>query len=275
MDDCQCHTWYNSYGTQSENDAEQYVSWFIFGITSLNLLYYIWNIFRATAGWEEIFVCIIEGFAAAVSAWPQLSNPYTIYLSTGQRVQWIRYFEWLMTCPVILIHLSNLTGMKHHYPLRTMTLIVSDISCIVTGVQCALSNGYAKIIWFLVSCAFGLVTYFSAFKTYKEAYALVPDLISKRIVLTMATIFFVSWTGYPLLFALGPEGFQQISYYAMNIGYCLNDMFSKNIWGLLGHTLRIRAFNNSKDGWVVPRSSSSVGGSGKDMTADQQVWVAG
>jgi hypothetical protein len=40
--------------------------------------------------------------------------------------QWIRYGEWLITCPVILIALSNLTGLKDDYNWRTMKLLSAD-----------------------------------------------------------------------------------------------------------------------------------------------------
>lgn len=45
---------------------------------------------------------------------------------SGVRISWLRYGEWLLTCPVILIHLSNLTGLGQ-YNKRTMRLLVSDI----------------------------------------------------------------------------------------------------------------------------------------------------
>ena len=50
----------------------------------------------------------------------EFSSPASLYLSTGNWVIWLRYGEWLLTCPVILIHLSNLTGLKDDYSKRTM-----------------------------------------------------------------------------------------------------------------------------------------------------------
>ena len=38
---------------------------------------------------------------------------------------WLRYAEWLITCPVILIALSNLSGLKDDYNFRTMKLLSS------------------------------------------------------------------------------------------------------------------------------------------------------
>jgi hypothetical protein len=46
---------------------------------------------------------------------------------------------------VILIHLSNITGLNDDYNKRTMTLLVSDIGCIVMGVTSALSKGPPKV----------------------------------------------------------------------------------------------------------------------------------
>ncbi len=46
---------------------------------------------------------------------------------------------------VILIHLSNLTGMKNDYNKRTMALLVSDIGCIVWGTTAAMSTGFIKV----------------------------------------------------------------------------------------------------------------------------------
>jgi hypothetical protein len=46
---------------------------------------------------------------------------------------------------VILIHLSNLTGLADDYNKRTMSLLVSDIGTIVMGVTAAIASGYVKV----------------------------------------------------------------------------------------------------------------------------------
>lgn len=65
---------------------------------------------------------------------------------------------------VILIHLSNLTGLKDDYSKRTMRLLVSDIGTIVFGVTSACSTGYLKIVFFLLGLLYGCNTYFHAAK---------------------------------------------------------------------------------------------------------------
>jgi hypothetical protein len=99
-------------------------------------------------GWEEVYVCIVECESACwhdchlqyleaanacrhpythrhcalpvppcfavshvcIAIWHETESPATLYLSTGNQALWLRYAEWLLSCPVILIHLSNLTG---------------------------------------------------------------------------------------------------------------------------------------------------------------------
>lgn len=46
---------------------------------------------------------------------------------------------------MILIHLSNITGLKDDYSKRTMRLLVSDIGTIVWGATSAMAVGYVKV----------------------------------------------------------------------------------------------------------------------------------
>lgn len=54
---------------------------------------------------------------------------------------------WLPRIPVqvILMHLSNLTGLADDYSKHTMVLLVSDIGTIVMGVTAAIATGYVKV----------------------------------------------------------------------------------------------------------------------------------
>ena len=56
----------------------------------------------------------------------------------------------------------------------------------------------------------------------------------------MAYAFFTAWGAYPILWAIGPEGFQQISGYANTIAHTFCDILAKELWTFLGHTLRIK-----------------------------------
>jgi len=70
-------------------------------------------------------------------------------------------------------------------------------------------------------------------QVYIESYANVPPPC-KRTVATMAYMFMFSWGSFPLLFLLGPEGFNHISPSASNILHGVADLFAKNLWGVYG-----------------------------------------
>ncbi|WIA30744.1 hypothetical protein OEZ86_000810 [Tetradesmus obliquus] len=163
----------------------------------LSLAFYGAHSYLSTCGWEEVYVCVVELIKVFIEIFLEYCVPVTFYETNGNFIVWVRYAEWLLTCPVILIHLSNLTGLADDYNKRTMSLLVSDIGTIVMGVTAAIASGYVKV-------------------------------------------FFTSWLGYPVLFVLGTEGFFGVlSPWGSVVGHCIVDLLSKNLWGFLGHHLRI------------------------------------
>ncbi|GLC33099.1 hypothetical protein PLESTB_000370500 [Pleodorina starrii] len=237
---CYCEGWLHSRGTDLEKRAAQTLQWVTFGISVATLLWYAFQGWRATCGWEEVYVAIIETLKSIMEAFYEFDTPAMLYLSTGVPVVWLRYGEWLLTCPVLLIHLSNLTGLNNDYSVRTMALLISDVGCIVWGATAAMCRGYLRLIFFLIACVYGAYTFFHAGKVYIEAYHVVPKGLCRRLVISMACLYFCSWGMFPVLFAVGPEGLGHISLYGSSIGHCILDLFSKNVWGILGNALRVK-----------------------------------
>ena len=79
-----------------------------------------------------------------------------------------RYMEWLLTCPVILIALSNLTGLSATYSLRTMKLLSSEQGTLVFGMFAAMTSGGIKVICFILSCFYFSFTMAEAVRIYRE-----------------------------------------------------------------------------------------------------------
>jgi hypothetical protein len=104
---------------------------------------------------------------------------------------------------VILIHLSNLTGLQGEYSRRTMFLLVSDLGTIVWGVSAANAKGVAKVILFCVGLCYGCNTFYNAARVYIESYHTVPKGICRQLVMVLAWMFFVSWAMFPLGFISG------------------------------------------------------------------------
>nr|AHH02107.1 CoChR [synthetic construct] len=239
IDQCFCLAWTDSLGSDTEQLVANILQWFAFGFSILILMFYAYQTWRATCGWEEVYVCCVELTKVIIEFFHEFDDPSMLYLANGHRVQWLRYAEWLLTCPVILIHLSNLTGLKDDYSKRTMRLLVSDVGTIVWGATSAMSTGYVKVIFFVLGCIYGANTFFHAAKVYIESYHVVPKGRPRTVVRIMAWLFFLSWGMFPVLFVVGPEGFDAISVYGSTIGHTIIDLMSKNCWGLLGHYLRV------------------------------------
>nr|7C86_A Chain A, Sensory opsin A,Channelrhodopsin (ChR) chimera between ChR1 & ChR2 [Chlamydomonas reinhardtii]7E6X_A Chain A, Archaeal-type opsin 1,Archaeal-type opsin 2 [Chlamydomonas reinhardtii]7E6Y_A Chain A, Archaeal-type opsin 1,Archaeal-type opsin 2 [Chlamydomonas reinhardtii]7E6Z_A Chain A, Archaeal-type opsin 1,Archaeal-type opsin 2 [Chlamydomonas reinhardtii]7E70_A Chain A, Archaeal-type opsin 1,Archaeal-type opsin 2 [Chlamydomonas reinhardtii]7E71_A Chain A, Archaeal-type opsin 1,Archae len=236
---CFCLAWLKSNGTNAEKLAANILQWITFALSALCLMFYGYQTWKSTCGWEEIYVATIEMIKFIIEYFHEFDEPAVIYSSNGNKTVWLRYAEWLLTCPVILIHLSNLTGLANDYNKRTMGLLVSDIGTIVWGTTAALSKGYVRVIFFLMGLCYGIYTFFNAAKVYIEAYHTVPKGRCRQVVTGMAWLFFVSWGMFPILFILGPEGFGVLSVYGSTVGHTIIDLMSKNCWGLLGHYLRV------------------------------------
>ncbi|EFJ51427.1 hypothetical protein VOLCADRAFT_79664 [Volvox carteri f. nagariensis] len=240
-DACFCMKWLKSKGSPVALKVRFSTSKrAAFALSVIILIYYAYATWRTTCGWEEVYVCCVELTKVVIEFFHEFDEPGMLYLANGNRVLWLRYGEWLLTCPVILIHLSNLTGLKDDYNKRTMRLLVSDVGTIVWGATAAMSTGYIKVIFFLLGCMYGANTFFHAAKVYIESYHTVPKGLCRQLVRAMAWLFFVSWGMFPVLFLLGPEGFGHLSVYGSTIGHTIIDLLSKNCWGLLGHFLRLK-----------------------------------
>lgn len=77
-------------------------------------------------------------------------------------------------------------------------------------------------------------------QVYIESYHTVPKGHCRIVVRMMALFFFSGWTMYPLLFALGPEGLGVMNGYQSTITHTIADIMTKQLWGLLGHHLRVK-----------------------------------
>nr|AHH02126.1 Chrimson [synthetic construct] len=232
--------WLHSRGTPGEKIGAQVCQWIAFSIAIALLTFYGFSAWKATCGWEEVYVCCVEVLFVTLEIFKEFSSPATVYLSTGNHAYCLRYFEWLLSCPVILIKLSNLSGLKNDYSKRTMGLIVSCVGMIVFGMAAGLATDWLKWLLYIVSCIYGGYMYFQAAKCYVEANHSVPKGHCRMVVKLMAYAYFASWGSYPILWAVGPEGLLKLSPYANSIGHSICDIIAKEFWTFLAHHLRIK-----------------------------------
>lgn len=268
-EDCYCLP-DHSHGTDAEHTMSLVCQWCAFAFSVILLMFYAYHTWKATCGWEEVYVVTIELIKVLLEIFAETYSPATITQVNNVRTMWLRYGEWLLTCPVILIHLSNITGLKDDYSKRTMRLLVSDIGTIVMGVTAAFSPTPVKITFFCLGLCYGGSTFFTAAKVYIESYHSVPKGKCRKLVKFMAWIFFMSWVMFPLLFLMGPEGFGHLSDYGSIIAHTFADVMSKNLWGLFGHHLRVQIHNHILVHGDI-RKKKTVNVAGEDMVIEEFV----
>ena len=149
----------------------------------------------------------------------------------GQEVlsPWGRYLTWTLSTPMILLALGLLAGTDRA---KLFTAITMDIGMCVTGLAAALvtSSYLLRWVFYLISCAFFVaVLYVLLVEWPKDAAAAGTD----DIFGTLKLLTVVLWLGYPILWALGSEGFAVLGVATTSWGYSLLDIGAKYLFAFL------------------------------------------
>ncbi|CAG9467467.1 unnamed protein product [Pedinophyceae sp. YPF-701] len=235
-----CQLVYIDSGSGGVKVFARVLQWSSFVISLSLFTFFSYQYFVATCGWEVIYVGALESMYYILEIFFESYPPFTVYNANGATAAWLRYMSWLLTCPVMLIHLSNITGLGEQYNSRTMRLITFDQGTLIMGVTAALATGVPKIIFFLIGVVFGGTTFYTAAQIYIESYHVVPAGICRQLVRYMTWAFFLSWPIFPLNFLAGPEGFGFFNSSGSVIAQSVCDLISKNLWGMLGWYLHYK-----------------------------------
>jgi len=169
----------------------------------------------------------------------------------GQEVlsPWGRYLTWALSTPMILLALGLLADTDRA---TLFTAITMDIGMCITGLAAALTTSSYALRWgfYLISCAFfAAVIYVLLVEWPSDAAAAgTSDIFETLKLLTV-----VLWLGYPILWALGSEGFALLSVGLTSWGYSGLDILAKYVFAFL--LLRWVAANEG----TVAESARSVG----------------
>jgi len=149
----------------------------------------------------------------------------------GQEVlsPWGRYLTWTFSTPMILLALGLLAGTDRT---KLFTAITMDVGMCVTGLAAALitSSYLLRWVFYGISCAFFLaVLYVLLVEWPQDATAAgTSDIFGTLKLLTV-----VLWLGYPILWALGSEGFALLDVATTSWGYSLLDIGAKYVFAFL------------------------------------------
>ncbi|WP_293032560.1 bacteriorhodopsin [Natronococcus sp.] len=138
---------------------------------------------------------------------------------------WGRYLTWTFSTPFILIVLGMIAGSNLT---KILTTVSMTIAMCVTGLAAALttSSYLMRWWWFVLSSAFFLVIVYVIMVDWtREAERTgTDDLFNTLKILTV-----VGWFGYPILWALGVEGFALLEVWMTSWGYSVLDIITKYI----------------------------------------------
>jgi halorhodopsin len=153
--------------------------------------------------------------------------------------QWGRYLTWTFSTPMILAALGLLADTD---ATKLFTAITMDVGMCITGLAAAMVTSSYALRWafYLVSCAFFVaVVYVLLFEWSADAEAAgTSDIFETLKVLTV-----ILWFGYPILWALGVEGFAVLDVGVTSWGYSGLDILAKYVFAFL--LLRWVAANES------------------------------
>ncbi len=159
----------------------------------------------------------------------------SIYASHNE-VTLIRYFEWMITTPLLLIDLALLAMLVKQ---RIYTLILLDVLMIGLGLAAVYSLSIGmKSLFFILStlCMFGI---FYILLTPENNMIDNPninekqkkDLIQKSKNANIYTI--TIWTIYPIIWLIGLHGFQYINIPIETLCYLILDFLAKPMFAFL------------------------------------------
>ena len=147
----------------------------------------------------------------------------------GVLTMWGRYLTWTFSTPFILIALGMLAGSNWT---KILTSVAFTIAMCVTGLAAALTTSSLAMRWwwFVLSSIFFLVIVYIILVDWSaEAQATgTQDIFNTLKLLTV-----VGWFGYPILWALGVEGFAVLDVALTSWGYSILDIITKYIVTML------------------------------------------
>ena len=142
---------------------------------------------------------------------------------------WGRYLTWAFSTPFILLALGLMAGTTSD---KIFSAIVLDVFMCLTGLAAALttSSYFMRWMWYLLSSAFFVgVLYYLLAEWPAEAEAKGTGKIFNT--LKLLTVFM--WIGYPVIWALGNEGFALLDVGITSWGYSFLDIIAKYLFTIL------------------------------------------
>ena len=94
-------------------------------------------------------------------------NKFTI-AENGRQVPWLRYVGWLITCPVLLIHLANLPGEANFNIMRMMKMLVGLQLMVVSAATATVQSSGMRFFFYCTGVVSMMMVFTQAFDVFYE-----------------------------------------------------------------------------------------------------------
>jgi len=226
--------------TDAEIAIRKGIEWIDFIMSvSLFAFFYYQKTVKKRCKFEVLYVTGVGGISDFIKVTAATVVPARLTIQeNGIKFGWSRYFGWLTTCPVLLIHLSNLAGKEVFDVRRMMKILVAYQLLMCSGATAGMTDK-DNIKWgFYLFAVFWL---FVVFRYGKSIFAEAKMAMPKRaapVLYRIMGIFYGGWAAFGITWFMGPEGVGWISPDAAKAVYAVLDILTKNVYAMHGWYLR-------------------------------------
>lgn len=219
--------------------ASDFWLWFTWGGMTLATLYFLYLATQGGAGHLHHYVaCAVITLWAAFAYLIMATGSGIALLEDGRLWYFMRYIDWLVTTPLILLTLIwvALGGSIRRNPRVALIIIVADVLMILTGLLAGYAGASAPgVILFIVSSVFFLVVLYFIWSPQGlngEANRGDPEG-GANLFFRLAVMLTLLWFLYPVVWIVGPEGSGAASNGVEVFFYAVLDILAKIAFGMV------------------------------------------
>jgi bacteriorhodopsin len=221
--------------------CQESTCWVAFAIFVLSSLIFLFRNSSADVAYENMAKSqryrLVTSLVTIVAATMYffMAQGYGISSRAGAEFWWLRYLDWLITTPLLLLDLALIAGLDVW---DTFALVVADVLMIVVGVVAGDPDFGHTWECFGVSMGFFLLTlYIIGEGIWERADDPSTTEEKERVMKTLLWLTVITWSSYPLYFALEYSkvlnNTNSNHRCALVLLYALSDVIAKAVFGFI------------------------------------------
>jgi bacteriorhodopsin len=226
--------------------CEEATSWVTFGIFVLSSFIFLFRNSNADVGYDDSTTTKSQRYRLLTSAVTIIAATMYFFMAQGYGIEvavsgvsvefwWLRYLDWLITTPLLLLDLALIAGIDVW---DTFALMVADVLMVAVGLVAG--NPQYGHTWecFGVSLGFFLLTlYIIGEGMWERADDPSTTEEKERVMKTLLWLTVITWCTYPLYFALEYskvlKNTNSNHRCALVLLYALSDVIAKAVFGFI------------------------------------------